>query len=73
MALNLFVINQISFIFLGLWQLFLVLYLIVWIYAVIDIMRNEFIGNNKLLWLLVAILVPFGGFIYFVMGSKHKI
>jgi hypothetical protein len=73
MTLNLFLINQISFIFLGLWQLFLVLYLVVWIYAVIDIMRNEFIGNNKLLWLLVAILVPFGGFIYFTMGSKQKI
>jgi hypothetical protein len=42
--------------------------------AFIDIVRNEFTGNNKLFWLLAVALFPlFGSLAYFVLGKKQKI
>ena len=41
--------------------------------ALIDILRNEFTQNNKLVWTMVVIFFPFiGAILYFIMGSKHK-
>jgi len=31
---------------------------IVWLVALVDILRSEFTGNNKIIWLLVVIFVP---------------
>jgi 4-amino-4-deoxy-L-arabinose transferase-like glycosyltransferase len=54
--------------------LFLLLLGIPWIIAFIDILRSDFEGNNKLIWLLVVIFVPFIGLIaYFFIGRKQKI
>ena len=42
----------------------------------IDIVKNEFTGNNKLVWILVVIFVPvFGGMLYFIfgIGRNHQI
>lgn len=42
----------------------------------IDILKNEFTGNNKLVWILVVIFVPvFGGMLYFIfgIGRNHQI
>ncbi len=42
--------------------------------ALIDILRNEFTQNNKLIWTMVVIFFTFiGAILYFIMGSKHKI
>ncbi len=43
------------------------------IIAVINIAVNEFEGNQKILWLLIAIFVPFGVYIYFIFGWKKRI
>jgi Phospholipase_D-nuclease N-terminal len=43
------------------------------IVAVINIAINEFEGNQKILWLLIAIFVPFGVYIYFIFGWKKRI
>jgi len=44
------------------------------ILALFDILRSEFTGNNKLLWLLVVLVFPlFGALLYFVLGRKQKV
>ncbi len=45
-----------------------------WIWALVDILRNEFTGANKLIWLLVVIMIPMIGMIlYFFIGREQKI
>ncbi|WP_299157066.1 PLDc N-terminal domain-containing protein [uncultured Christiangramia sp.] len=42
--------------------------------AIVDIVRNEFTGNNKLIWILVVFFFNFFGVIlYFLIGRKQKI
>ncbi|MBJ6367167.1 PLD nuclease N-terminal domain-containing protein [Snuella sedimenti] len=42
--------------------------------ALIDILRNEFSGNNKIVWLLVVLLGNFlGALLYFIIGRKQKL
>ena len=44
------------------------------IMALVDILRNEFSGNNKIGWVLVVLLLNFfGAILYFVIGRKQKI
>jgi hypothetical protein len=50
------------------------IYLINWIVAFGDIMRNQFQGDEKLYWLLAVIFVPLVGLIcYFCFGRKQKV
>jgi hypothetical protein len=45
-----------------------------WLFAFVDILKNDFKGNDKLVWLLAVIFVPFFGFTaYFFIGRKQKI
>ena len=45
-----------------------------WVIALVDILRNDFKGNDKIVWLLAVILIPFVGMIaYFFIGRKQKI
>jgi hypothetical protein len=54
--------------------IFVLIFFIPWIIAFIDILKSEFEGNNKLIWLLAVILVPFiGALLYFFIGKKQKI
>lgn len=61
------------------WQILLVLvfvfiFIIPFIIALIDILKREFTGNNKIVWLLVVLLSNFLGVIlYFIMGRKQKV
>jgi hypothetical protein len=42
--------------------------------ALVDIVRNEFTGNNKLIWILVVFFFNFFGVIlYFLVGRKQRI
>lgn len=44
-----------------------------WIFALVDILRNEFTGNNKLIWVLVVLFGSVvGAILYFLIGSKQK-
>lgn len=59
---------------LGIAELGIVIYLILWIVALVDIMRSKFIKHRYvLLWLLVIFLIPFGVIVYFIFGPKQKI
>ena len=53
---------------------FIFLPLILWIIALVDILKNEFTGSNKIVWLLVVILAPIiGAVLYFLIGKQQKI
>ncbi len=42
--------------------------------ALIDILRNDFKGNDKIVWILVVLIFNcVGSILYFVIGSKQKI
>jgi uncharacterized membrane protein YdjX (TVP38/TMEM64 family) len=44
------------------------------IIALIDIVKNEFSGNNKIVWLLVVLFGNLlGTILYFVIGRKQKL
>ena len=44
------------------------------IWALVDILKSEFTGSNKLIWVLVVILLPLlGSILYFAIGTKQKI
>ena len=55
-----------------LWQISVFLFWIFMIFALMDIFRSKFEGNRKLIWVILSILVPFGGLIYFIWGRKTK-
>ena len=45
-----------------------------WIWALIDILKNEFTGMNKLIWLLLVIFLPLlGSICYYFIGMKQKL
>lgn len=42
--------------------------------ALIDILRSDFKGNNKIIWILVVLFVNFfGAILYFLIGRYQKI
>ncbi|MCU4162527.1 PLD nuclease N-terminal domain-containing protein [Carboxylicivirga caseinilyticus] len=42
--------------------------------ALISILKNEFKGNNKIVWVLVVLFLPFfGSILYFTMGKNQRI
>lgn len=44
------------------------------IFAIIDVIRNDFKGNDKLIWVLVILLLPFlGPILYFIIGRKARL
>jgi len=55
------------------WQIMVFSFWLFMIFAIIDIVRSKYKGNNKLIWVLVTIFVPFGGLIYFIFGRKNKV
>ncbi len=45
-----------------------------WVFCLIDILRNEFTGHNKIIWVFVVTLLPFvGAILYFFIGTDQKI
>jgi hypothetical protein len=54
--------------------IFLLLIFLPFIIAFIDILKSDFSGNNKIVWLLAVIFVPFiGAVAYLIIGRKQKI
>jgi len=48
--------------------------LILWILALVSVLRNDFEGTEKLIWVLVIIFVPFlGSILYFAIGRSKRI
>ncbi len=51
-----------------------VLVFVVWLWALVDVLRNDFTNNNKLIWLLTVVLIPVVGFtLYILIGRFQKI
>jgi hypothetical protein len=47
---------------------------LIWLICLIDVLRNEFTGNNKIVWFLVVFFLPIlGSILYFFIGTDHKI
>jgi len=58
----------------GFREIFILSVFALWIIALVDILRNEFTGANKVIWLLVVVFIPILGFIlYFTIGRKQKV
>lgn len=62
----------------GEWELLIIMIVlgipgIIWLIALIDCLKSEFKGNQKLIWILVIILIPFlGSLLYLIMGRSDK-
>jgi hypothetical protein len=64
--------------FTGLGLLFLILVglavCFMWVIALVDILRSEFQGNDKVVWVLVVVFFLFlGSILYFIVGRSRKI
>lgn len=59
----------------GPWQIILILCaFLIPIIALIDIVKNDFTKNNKLIWIIVLIAFNiFGALLYFMFGTQQKI
>jgi len=56
------------------WQFIVYATLILWIYALVDILSNSFKKNEKLIWLLSVLFVPMiGAILYIIIGRKQKL
>jgi hypothetical protein len=59
---------------IGILELLIVIYIILWIVALIDILRSKFIKlRYTFLWLLVIFLIPLGAILYFIFCHKFKL
>jgi len=64
---------------IGAWQLILILVVLFLgilptIIALVDILKSEFKGNNKIVWILVVLFTNFfGAILYFLIGREQKI
>lgn len=63
---------------IGPWQIiilsFVFLGIIPTIIALIDILKSEFEGNNKIVWVLVVLFFNLvGSILYFTIGTNQKI
>ncbi len=54
--------------------LFTILYIVLWIYCLVDILRSTFKDSTmKLIWILIIIFAPvIGMLIYLIMGKSTK-
>ncbi|QXP78711.1 PLDc N-terminal domain-containing protein [Winogradskyella sp. HaHa_3_26] len=58
---------------LFIWQALVLLSIGLWIYCLIDILKNKFVQNDKLIWILVIIFIPFiGSLLYLFIGKNEK-
>ena len=54
--------------------LIIAVFLIIPIIALLDILRNQFKGNDKLVWVILVLIIPLiGSILYFIIGVKQKI
>jgi len=62
---------------IGIWELIVLLVLVsipLFLIALIDVLKHEFSGNDKLVWILVIIFFPLlGPILYLVIGKKSRL
>ncbi|WP_297337338.1 PLDc N-terminal domain-containing protein [Algoriphagus sp.] len=56
------------------WQLAMLVYLGFWVYALLEVLRNEFRGaHERLMWILIILFAPIiGTFLYLSMGRRAR-
>ena len=55
-------------------MIFIIFTFILYIYILIDILKHEFTGYNKIIWILVLIFFPvLGAILYLVFGKSRRI
>ena len=64
--------------FVGPWQLIIICLALIGIIlpliALIDILKNNFSGDNKIVWVLVVLFFPLiGAILYYTIGTKQKV
>ena len=65
--------------FIGPQELILILIISLFLFilpiiALVDIIRSEFTGNNKIVWVLIVIFFNIiGSILYFLMGKNQKV
>ena len=69
-----------TFLSLSILHLVFVLFIILlpsvlWIFAIIDILKSNFKDStNKIIWVLIVLLLPvLGSILYFIFGGQQKI
>ncbi|WP_026838864.1 PLDc N-terminal domain-containing protein [Gillisia sp. JM1] len=56
------------------WQALILISIALWIYCLIDVLRNKFEQNDKIMWILIVIFLPLlGSFLYLLIGKNKKI
>lgn len=57
------------------WVIISALAVLLWLVALIDVLRNSFAGENeKLIWILVILFAPMiGSILYFIIGRKRRV
>ena len=60
--------------FIGITLLVGILYAVLWIWAIIDLLRSDFKDSNmKIVWAVVLIFAnPIGPFVYFIISKDQK-
>jgi len=59
---------------MGFLEVFILFLISIPLIALIDILRSEFNGYNKIIWVIVVIFLPvLGAVLYFFIGRKQKI
>ncbi|MGM0635959.1 MAG: PLD nuclease N-terminal domain-containing protein [Bacteroidota bacterium] len=54
--------------------IFITMVALIPVFALIDVVRNDFTNNNKLIWVLViAIFNVLGGILYYIFGQQQKL
>lgn len=55
-------------------MIFILFTFILYIYILIDILKHEFTGYNKIIWILVLIFFPIlGALLYLIIGRAQRI
>ncbi len=60
---------------IGTWQLVMIIViLLIPLLVLIDVLRNEFTGSNKIIWLVIVLMLPLlGALLYLLIGTKQKV
>jgi len=54
--------------------LIIAFFIVLWVSALVDIVKNNFKKNNKLIWIIVVVMLPIlGAILYFIITRKQKI
>ncbi len=57
----------------GLPELIILTVVVLWVIALVDILKNKFDGSNKIIWLIVITIFPIIGVVsYYLTGRKYK-